>query len=270
MRARVAPVAGAAALVALPFVLSARETGRVAEVGAYVVVLVGLGALARRAGRVSFGHGAFMAAGGYATALLAARDGLSPYAALPAAAAAGALAALLAAVPVLRLPGRYYALPTLGLAIALPDVLARYGAVGLPHAPGVDAAYALAWTLAAAAAAGSLLLLRRVPRLVAAALAWSGLCAGLAGGLLVLRLGHAGAGVFPLRLSLVVVAAAAPGLSGSIAGAVLGAVALEYLPDLVALERPGPGPSTLAFGAALVVLALVSPLAIRIVRRLRS
>jgi len=256
-------------LAALPLVLSVQHTARFSEVGAYAVAIAGLGVLVRDAGRVSFGHGALMAVGGYTSALLAAREGLSPYVTLPMAAGAGAVAALVAAVPVLRLPGRYYALPTLGLALALPEVAGRYGAVVLPRLPGVETLYAAAWGLAAAALAGTLLVRRSAARVPATAIAWSGLCAGVAGGLVVLQAGSAEAGHFPLRLSLLLVAAGAIGLYGSAVGALLGALALEYVPDLVALERHGRGPATFVFGAALVLLMLFSPLATGVAKRLR-
>ncbi len=257
-------------LAGLPFVLSVRHTARLTTVAADLVAIVGLGLLARHGGRISLGHGAFMAVGGYTTALLAARHGVPQLAALPAAAGAGGAVGVLSAVPVLGRPGRYLALPTLGLAITLPQVLARYGEVVLPRGESGRLHYAVAWVLAGCvllAALGARARFARLPAL--AAVFCSAACAGLGGGLIVLQLGQATAGAFPLRLSLTLVAAAAVGFYGSAWGALLGAFALEYLPDLVGVERAGQGPATFAFGVALVVLMLASPLAAVLARRAR-
>ena len=269
MRIRLVLGAGAAVVLAvLPLVLSRAHTARLAETGAYVVVLVGLDVLLHGARRISLGHGAFMAAGGYTVALLAAREGVPPLATLPAAAVAGAAVGVLAALPVVRRPGRDLALPTLGLALALPPVLAGYAPVAVPHAPGVPAVYAAAWVLAACVLAAAPAARGRLP--VLAVDACSAACAGAGGGLVVLLLGRAAPATFPLHLSLLLVAAGALGLYAPLRpAAVLGAFAVEYVPDLVGIERTGRAPATTAFGVALVLLMLLSPLALAAGRRRR-
>ncbi len=272
MRLRLVPAAVAAVVLAvLPLVLSRAHTARLAETAAYVVVLVGLDVLLRGARRISLGHGALMAAGGYTAALLAARAGVPALAALPAAAAAGAVAGVLAALPVVRWPGRYLALPTLALALALPPALAGYAPVVLPHPPGVSAIYVVAWLLAACLLAVAPAARGRAARLPALGVdACSGACAGAGGGLLVLLLGRTAPATFPLHLSLLLVAAGALGLYAPLRlSAVLGAFALEYVPDLVGIERTGRAPATTAFGVALVLLTLLSPLALAARRRRR-
>ena len=272
MRIRLVPAAVAVVvLAALPLVLSRAHTARLAETAAYVVVLVGLDVLVRGARRISLGHGAFMAVGGYTVALLAMRTGVPALAALPVAAAGGAVVGVLAAVPVVRRPGRYLALPTLGLALALPPVLAGYAPVVLPHAPGVPAVYTVAWVLAGCLLAAAPAARRRLAALPPFGVdACSGACAGAGGGLVVLLLGRAGPAMFPLHLSLLLVAAGALGIYAPLRlGAVLGAFALEYVPDLVGIERTGQAPATTAFGVALVLLTLLSPLALAAARRRR-
>ena len=237
---------------------------RVAEAGLLTIAVLGLRLLLHGARRPSLGQGALMAVGGYTTALLAARHGVAGAATLPAAAAAGAAGALLVALPAARLAPRYLALPSLGLALALPALLAGFAPVRLPHGESALAAAALAWGCAGALLAAASVLRRRVaqaPWPAVAALA--GALAGLAGGLLVLQQGAASAALFPARLSLLLAAAAAG--PGGPPGAVAGGFAVVYLPDLVGLERHGPGPSTVAFGVLLVLAAMLAPAA----RRLR-
>ena len=268
MRARLLLGATAAmVLVALPFVLSTAHTARFATVGATTIAVLAVGLLARESGRLSLGHGAFMAVGGYTTALLC-EHGVGLVAAVPAAAVAGAAAGAVLALPVLGRPGRYLALPTLGAALALGADLGRYPAVVLPDAPGAARAYAAVWVPAALLVAIAVVLRSRFRLLPAvAAVACSAACAGLAGGLLVLVVGHAGAASFPVRLSLLLVAAAAIGFYGAPWAAPLGALALVYVPDLLVGEQAGRGPTLFVFGLALIALMLASPALRRLGRR---
>ena len=283
MRRRVAAVAvGVAALAVMPAVLSDARTSELASAGAYVVAIAGLDLLARRAGRLSLGHGAFMAAGGYAAAALAAHHGVPALATIPAAAAVAAAVGVVVGLASLRMPGAALAVPTFGLAIAAPWLLARAGRLTVPDAPSPLLEYALSWILA-----GLLLVLAmrlaasrfgRSLRALAdndqaavtsgvgrtfhslAALGVSAAFAGVAGSLLTLGDGGIGPASFPAQLSLLLVAAAAIGGLGSLVGAVPAGLALQYLPGLVGLERSGAGPSTFVFGVLLVVLVLLSPL----------
>ncbi len=283
MRAAGAVVA-VAVVAALPLVLSDARTSELADVGAYAVALSGVGLLVRQAGRLSLGHGAFMAVGGYTTAILCAHHGVAAVATIPAAAVAAAAAGALAAVPVLRLAGSYLALPTLGLAIALPRLLVREGRLTLRDPPGPILHYAIGWAIAGVVLLGASGVVRsrfarslraladNEPVALASGLgrsshalgvvALSAGAAGVAGSLIVLGSGHVAPGSFPPGLSLLLVAAAALGAFGTVEGALLGALALQYVPDLVGLERAGRGPWTLAFGVALVGLTVLSPLAL--------
>jgi branched-chain amino acid transport system permease protein len=265
-------VLGAAAalvLAVLPFALSTEHTARFAVVGAYTVAVLAVGLLARESGRLSLGHGAFMAVGGYTTAILA-EHGVALAAAVPAAAGAGAVAGALLALPVLGRPGRYLALPTLAAALVLDADLPRYDAVLLPDPPTVEHTYAVTWALATLLVAVAVLLrprFRLLPPVADAACSAAG--AGLAGGLLVLAVGGAAAGSFPVGLSLLLVAAAAIGFYGAPWAAPLGALALVYVPDLAAREHAGRGPTLFVLGVALIALMLASPVVRRVGRRLQ-
>lgn len=92
-------------------------------VGLNAIVCVGLNLLIGYAGQISLGHAAFCALGGYGSAILAARLGWPPLAALPASIAGVALIAWLVGRPILRLSGHYLAMATLGLGVIVSIVL---------------------------------------------------------------------------------------------------------------------------------------------------
>lgn len=101
-------------------------------------------ALLAFAGPVSFGHAAFFGAGAYASALLTQRGGLSPWLALGAAAAVGALVAAPIGLGTHRLAGGSLALATFayaelcrGLALTWTGLTGGgAGLVGIPPLPG--------------------------------------------------------------------------------------------------------------------------------------
>ena len=84
-------------------------------VGLNAVVCVGLNLLIGYAGQVSLGHAGFLGIGAYGPAILAARYGWPPLAALVAATAAAALVAWIVGRPILRLRGVYFSIATLAL-----------------------------------------------------------------------------------------------------------------------------------------------------------
>jgi len=87
-------------------------------------VCVGLNLLIGYAGQISLGHAGFYGLGAYGSAILAARYGWPPLAALATATLAVALIAWIVGKPVLRLRGHYLAMATLGLGIIVSVVLA--------------------------------------------------------------------------------------------------------------------------------------------------
>jgi branched-chain amino acid transport system permease protein len=103
------------------------------------VLCVGLNLLIGYGGQISLGHAGFFALGAYGSAVLTSRYGLPPLAALlVAAAAVGALAFVLGH-PILRLRGHYLAMATLGIGIIIHIVLkTESGWTGGPDGMGVD------------------------------------------------------------------------------------------------------------------------------------
>jgi len=89
----------------------------------YAIAVLGLNLLTGFNGQISLGHGAFLAIGGYTTAVLMARFGWPYWATLPAAALFCFAVGYLFGLPALRLEGHYLALATFALAIAVPQIL---------------------------------------------------------------------------------------------------------------------------------------------------
>jgi branched-chain amino acid transport system permease protein len=95
--------------------------------------------------------------------------------------------------------------------------------------------------------------------------------AGVAGALLAINIAYVSPSSFPIQLSLYLVVGAAAGFFGSIWGAALGALLIQFLPDIVGaipdVDTKQAGPTTFAFGAVLVALMLLSPLVIKLSAR---
>ena len=74
-------------LALLPIPLSEFRTVQLATVGAYFIAILGLDVLTGHSGQISLGHGAFMAVGGYTTAILMTNHGVRDLWTIPIAAA---------------------------------------------------------------------------------------------------------------------------------------------------------------------------------------
>jgi branched-chain amino acid transport system permease protein len=243
---------------------------RLATGAYYFTALAGLTVLTGLNGQISLGHGALMAVGAYATALLIGRSGWALVPALVAAAAIAALTGALVGAVAARLRGPYLAGATLAFAVGLPALADRYpsafgGENGLtvspptpPSALGADFPLERwqAWITCVAALVVLVVLANlvrgRVGRAfravrddeVAAQLAGlnvartqvlafvlSAACAGLAGGGLVVVTQLAAPGAFDLALSLSLLSGIVLGGLGSLAGAAWGALVLVMLPQ---------------------------------------
>lgn len=92
-------------------------------VGLNAIVCVGLNLLIGYAGQISLGHAGFFGLGAYGSAILSARYGWPPLAALAAATSGVAVLAFLVGRPILRLRGHYLAMATLGMGIIVSIVI---------------------------------------------------------------------------------------------------------------------------------------------------
>ena len=116
-------VALAALVAVLPRLISDFRAREFALTGMYFIALLGLGILTGYSGQISLGHGAFMAIGGYTTAIISVDHGIRAFWTIPIAGIVAGVAGLLVGIPALRLSGLYLALVTFGIAVSFPQIL---------------------------------------------------------------------------------------------------------------------------------------------------
>jgi branched-chain amino acid transport system permease protein len=114
------------AVLVLPAFVSDFRAQQLSYVGIYLVALIGLNILTGYTGQISLGHGAFMAIGGYTTALLMTDHGVKDIATIPVAIVVTGVVGLLFGFPAARLSGLYLALATFAVAVAIPGVIKRF------------------------------------------------------------------------------------------------------------------------------------------------
>jgi ABC-type branched-subunit amino acid transport system ATPase component/ABC-type branched-subunit amino acid transport system permease subunit len=112
-----------AALVALPFILSLRDTNLAAVVAIYAIVAVSLVLLTGWAGEISLGQVAFVAIGGAAASAANVHWHLDPALSFLLAGAVGVVASVIIGLPALRIRGLFLAVTTLAFAVATPSFL---------------------------------------------------------------------------------------------------------------------------------------------------
>jgi len=110
----------------LPAFLSDFRAQQFSYVGIYLVALIGMNILTGYTGQISLGHGAFMAIGGYTTAILMADHGVKDIVTIPLAIIVAGVAGVLFGLPAARLSGLYLALATFAIAVATPAVIKKF------------------------------------------------------------------------------------------------------------------------------------------------
>jgi len=260
---------GGLAVVALliPFLFGPYRVGQFTMVLVFAVAVLGLNLLIGYSGQISLGHGAFFALGAYTAALLIEKAGVPHLLSVPAAAAVCFAAGFLFGVPALRLHGLYLALVTLGLAIALPQLIKRFdglteGTQGLtvdqPAPPGwlpladdqfiyllilavTALMFLLAWNLTRGQL-GRAVKAVRDGEIAASTLgvdlaatktkmfAVSAAYAGVAGALYVFAIAFVAPEAFTLAISFAFLAAIVVGGLATISGALFGALFIEFVP----------------------------------------
>ena len=119
-------VAVSVVVFALPAFVNDFRAQQFSYVGIYLVALIGLNILTGYTGQISLGHGAFMAIGGYTTAILMTDHGVKDIATIPIAIVVTGIAGFLFGLPAARLSGLYLALATFAIAVAMPSVIKRF------------------------------------------------------------------------------------------------------------------------------------------------
>jgi len=263
---------GAAILAAVLLLILSVKLGQfreyeMAQVAAYVVAVAGLTVLIGLSGQISIGHGAFMAIGAYATALLLLHFGWPIELVFLASAVLSAAAGGIFGAAAARLRGPYLAGATLMLAVALPTVAVAYQSVfggdqGEPVTvttpaflgPSFPLTRWQAW-LGCGFALITLVLLANlahskvgrswralrddevaaslaglnVARLQILAFVVSSACAGLGGAILAMWALSASPGDFTLAISITLLTAAVLGGLGSLPGAIWGSLIVVLL-----------------------------------------
>jgi branched-chain amino acid transport system permease protein len=303
----------AALIAVVPRLVADYTAYEFALVGTFFIALLGLTILTGHSGQISLGHGAFMAVGGYTTAILT-TDGFYGHPVrdlwtIPLAGLLAGVAGLVVGIPALRLSGLYLALITFGIAVSVPQLPKKFdhflgGTTGkslnlLKPPFGLNTTpdrwiYYLTWGIGFGLLVAAWLLLRgKVGRALRAirdseiaaassgvnpavyktlAFGISAFYAGVAGSLFVIANGYMNPDVFPIILSVYLVAALAIGGLDSLVGTIAGAAAiyilkfraedltrwLNHLPA-VSLDPKRLGMSSVIFGAALILVMIALP-----------
>ena len=295
MRARVATVgavAGTAVVLALlPFALSGYHQALAAKAGTFFIAILGLNILIGYSGQISIGHGAFMAIGGYTTAVLSRDHHTNLVLTMLAAFAICFVCGLLVGLPALRLSGVYLALATFALAVSVPQFPLKFskylgGSGGVQSARTVSPLwlYGVGWSAAAILFVLAWLILRgrtgrafrairdsevaatssgvELPVYKTLAFGISAAFAGVAGSLFVLGTnGFAQPSEFGVILSLQILIGAAVAGLGSLGGVIVGAVFVGLLPE-ISSSVPLIGSShgqDVVFGLLVILIMLLLP-----------
>lgn len=294
-RGQLAGVVLAIVVVAVvPWIVPSFLVFDLAYVAAYAIAILGLVVLTGMNGQISLGHGAFMALGGYVTAVLAHALGWPYWIGVPLAAIASGALGIVIGLIALRLAGVYLALATFSLAVATPSFLKHYKSItggfgglslssvttpfGLPLGP-QHWLYYVSWGVAGVCFLLTALLVRgRFGRAlrslrdnpVAAvsfgvnpyfyktlAFAWSAALAGVAGAFFAIATAYVSPDTYTFALSITLLIGAVLGGITSFWGALIGAVVIEFLP-LVAQQINAAAPSVV-YGVTLILVMLFVP-----------
>lgn len=261
-------------LFACPLFISGRVLTVMTMIGIAIISVLGLNILTGYCGQISIGHAGFMAVGAYTSAILSAKLGWPFWATLPSAALAAGMAGLIFGLPSLKIKGFYLIMATIAahfiiiwLILQLYDLTGGVDgfAVPRPEIAGFvlksKASYFYLVMVFACLAtftaqnivrtrAGRAFVAIRDNDLAAEVMGinlWSYklqaffigcVYAGVAGALLIHYYAWASADMFPFMDSVWYLGMLIVGGMGSTTGAILGAVSLKLLDELVTIVGP--------------------------------
>ena len=133
--------------LAVLFLVKGYQLFQATNIVMYAIAILGLNLLSGYNGQISLGHGAFMALGGYATAILMAQFGVPFWLAVPLSGLVSMAIGLVISIPALRLELLYLALTTFALAVAVPQLAKnRFVSPWTGGAQGLQVAKPTAWS----------------------------------------------------------------------------------------------------------------------------
>ncbi len=279
-----------AAAIFIPVAMSESQLVLVANIVIFAIIAVSLVMLTGWSGQVSLGQFAFVGVGSAVTGALLVHAHVDMWLALVASALTGAIAALVIGLPALRLPGLFLAVATLAFAVPVSTWLLNSSQFPLLNPNDVPRPVLFGkipltsslafYELCLAVLVGSIIFvynLRR-SRTGRASIATrdnanaassfsistiknrtlifaiSGALAGIAGGLYVIALQGIGSAGFPAEESLVVFTMVVLGGLGSITGAVIGAVYVQFVSTYLSSAW-----QLLATGAGILIVLAIIP-----------
>jgi len=281
-------------LAVLPaFVHSDYLLSLVDTAGIYAIVVMGLGILLGFAGQLSLAQAAFLGIGAYTSGWLTTNLGWPAWPSMGVAMALSALVGFVVGYPCLRLSGHYLALATIGFGIITQLVLINWksvtnGSDGMGNIPAPQIGsfvfdtygryyYVVLVAVIACAYVGWRIKTTRVGRALEAireneiaaratgidatrykiiAFVLAGTYAGLAGSLLAHMTKFISPDSYSFDQSVVFLVMLIVGGSASISGAILGAVLLWFLPEVL---RPLKTSYIMVYGAAVIAMIIFMP-----------
>jgi branched-chain amino acid transport system permease protein len=261
--------------------------------GIYAIAVMGLGILLGFAGQMSLAQAAFLGIGAYTSGWVTTHLGWSVWAAMPCAVLLSALVGLAVGYPCLRLSGHYLALATIGFGIITQLVLINWkdvtngsdGMTGIPPpqlgpwaldtygryyylvlAMVLLCAY-VAWRIKTTRVGRALHAIREneiaaratgidATRYKIIAFVLAGAYAGLAGSLLAHDIKFISPDSYSFDQSVVFLVMLILGGSSSISGAIIGALLLTMLPEVL---RPLKSSYIMVYGAAVIAMIVFMP-----------
>lgn len=304
----------AAVIVALPHFIGTFTIAEFTYIALFAIALFGLNILTGITGQISLGQGGFMAIGAYTTAILSAQHGWPQLLTVPVGGLAAGIAGFLFGFPALRLSGVYLALATFALAVIIPSLAIAFSGftggsggilLALPTSPigglSVDTwLYYVAWGTAAVLFVVALWFvhgkrgraLRAIMENELAATSSGvsltqyktlafGVCAayaGVAGSLYGILSFIVTPGLFPITLSILLLAGLVIGGARSFLGAIIGAIFVEFIQVYSAdvlgpvintgqkiglpigdVEKTTPGVPSVVYGVILLLVLFLMP-----------